>query len=408
MSTQPGLSLSSDELLEYVVAQRWSGANDREAVGLTVLDQGLLRPEQPVLVDVLVEVRYGPGTHDVFQILLGDGTPVGALADPAMARRLVELMRTGATLATLEGTIEFSASGSLLDEELSTADAHVIGVEQSNSSVVLGDRVIVKAYRRLDPGVNPELEMLQFLGSHGFENVPELAGWWTYTGTPTTATLGTAQEFASGATDGWSLALDELREAPDVFLDRLERLGQVIGGLHLVLASDSDDPAFAPEEAGPEALSLLAATMDDEIDQVFTGLPDNESVEPIAGCGDALRDLARSLAQVGSTGRMIRQHGDLHLGQLLWADGDWLVVDFEGEPARSLHERRRKRSPLRDVAGMLRSFAYAARVAELGDDTLEERARSLFLDAYLGAVQGSGILPSSVETTARLLEIFEL
>ncbi len=97
-----------------------------------------------------------------------------------MARTLIELMRSGATLPTLEGAIEFSASGSLIDEELLAADARPIGVEQSNSSVVLDERVIVKAYRRLDAGVNPELEMLQFLGSHGFENVPELAGWWTY------------------------------------------------------------------------------------------------------------------------------------------------------------------------------------------------------------------------------------
>jgi len=281
-------------------------------------------------------------------------------------------------------------------------------VEQSNSSLVLDERLIVKVYRRLGAGVNPELEMLQFLGAHGFANVPELGGWWGYTGSPTSATLGTVQRFVAGADDGWSLALAELRERPGAFLDRLERLGEVVGGMHATLARDSEDPAFAPEEAGPEALSLLAATIDDEIDQAFTHLPDVESIAPIAGCGDAVRDLARSLAEIGSTGRLIRGHGDLHLGQMLWADGDWMIVDFEGEPARALHERRRKRSPLRDVAGMLRSFAYAARAVDLDDELFEERAREVFLGAYLDVAQGAGILPGSVETTNRLLQIFEL
>jgi maltokinase len=108
---------------------------------------------------------------------------------------------------------------------------------------------------------------------------------------------------------------------------------------------------------------------------------------------------------------LIRNHGDLHLGQVLWAGGDWVVVDFEGEPARPLSERRRKRSPLRDVAGMLRSFAYAASVtggAEDGADEFEERARAAFLSGYYGAVQPAGILPRSLDETERLIRIFEL
>jgi trehalose synthase-fused probable maltokinase len=120
-----------------------------------------------------------------------------------------------------------------------------------------------------------------------------------------------------------------------------------------------------------------------------------------------VRDLLRGLASVGSVGRRIRHHGDLHLGQVLWADGDWLVIDFEGEPARSLAERRRKRSPLRDVAGMLRSFTYAASVADASHTDVEERARTEFLDAYVETMQGSGLLPPR-EATERLLQIFEL
>ena len=136
--------------------------------------------------------------------------------------------------------------------------------------------------------------------------------------------------------------------------------------------------------------------MDDEIGDVFLRLPDDDALAPIAGRGDGIRELLRGLAALGSTGRLIRNHGDLHLGQVLWAGGDWVVVDFEGEPARPLSERRRKRSPLRDVAGMLRSFAYAASVtggAEDGADEFEERARAAFLSGYYGAVQPAGILP---------------
>src|SRR5205823_596726 len=153
--------------------------------------------------------------------------------------------------------------------------------------------------------------------------------------------------------------------------------------------------------------ALLTATVDEEIDQVFLHLPDDEVVAPIAGRGDAVRELLRSLTSVGSVGRRIRHHGDLHLGQVLWARDDWLVIDFEGEPARALPERRMKHSPLRDVAGMLRSFTYAAHVAGVHTKGIEQRARAEFLEGYLAEMQGSGLLP---DTTAseRLLHIFEL
>jgi trehalose synthase-fused probable maltokinase len=187
----------------------------------------------------------------------------------------------------------------------------------------------------------------------------------------------------------------------------VRRLGQVIGRLHATLSSETEDPAFCPEEPTPESVALLTATVDEDIEQVFLHLPDDEVVAPIAGRGDAVRDLLRGLASVGSVGRRIRHHGDLHLGQVLWAEGDWLVIDFEGEPARSLPERRAKRSPLRDVAGMLRSFTYAASVAGVPHTDVEERSRAEFLEGYFEGVQGTGLLPAR-ETTERLLRVFEL
>ena len=304
-----------------------------------------------------------------------------------------------------------SSTRSALAREL--ALVRLIASEQSNSSVVFDEELILKVFRRLEPGINPELEMLRFLTEHGFPNSPRLAGWYAYAGRPLETTLGVLQQFIAGALDGWELALDELAEAPERFLERLRRLGEVTGAMHSVLGSDSADPAFCPEETSTEALGLLTATVDEEIERVFLELPEGiEALEPIAGRGEEVREQLRLLSHFGTVGRVIRHHGDLHLGQTLWADGDWVIIDFEGEPARSLPERRRKRSPMRDVAAMLRSFAYAASAVELlrgieAPPGWEERARSEFLDGYLESVD-STIVPAGREAFDKLLSVFEL
>ena len=265
--------------------------------------------------------------------------------------------------------------------------------------------------------------MLRFLTERGFPHIAALGGWYAYVGRPLEATLGILQEFVPDGLDGWELALDELSEAPERFLGRLRRLGHVTALMHNVLASESGDPNFNPEEPSPEALGLLTASIDEEIDQVFVRLPPEvDALAPIAGRGEEVRERLRERTHAGTSGRIIRHHGDYHLGQTLWAGsgleapaappGDWVILDFEGEPARSLPERRRKRSPLRDVAGMLRSFAYAASAVELlrGGITppgWEERARTEFLEAYLESVDPT-IVPSGREAFDRLLSVFEL
>jgi trehalose synthase-fused probable maltokinase len=183
--------------------------------------------------------------------------------------------------------------------------------------------------------------------------------------------------------------------------------------MHTVLGSDATEASFSAEEPSVESLGLLTATVDEEIERVFLTLPDDdERIEPIRGRGEEVREQLRLLAYAGTTGKVIRTHGDYHLGQTLWANDDWVVLDFEGEPARSVAERRRKRSPLRDVAGMLRSFAYVATAAELlrgvpAPEGWEQQARAQFLDGYLETAD-AGLLPSGPVAVERMLSVFEL
>jgi maltokinase len=411
------MTVDGHALTEYVTRQRWYGAKSRTVIHSEVLETVVIRQAEPQLTLALVELRYDTGAHDLYQLLFSGSTEEGeidGLAEEAgLARELVSAMRSGLTTQGSQGTIDFrpAENFSALGQELGTA--RLIASEQSNSSVVFDETLILKVFRRLEPGINPELEMLRFLGEHGFRNVPALGGWYEYSGGPLTATLGLLQEFVADGVDGWELALEEIVEAPERFLDRLGRLGEVTAQLHSALGADPNDPAFAPEEPSVESLALLTATVDEEIARVFLSLPeDDERIAPILGRGEEVREQLRLLTHAGTTGRVIRTHGDFHLGQTLVSGNDWVIIDFEGEPARTLAERRRKRSPLRDVAGMLRSFAYAATAAELLRDAdvpsdWEERARWRFLESYLATVDPS-LLPAGDAAIERLLAVFEL
>jgi trehalose synthase-fused probable maltokinase len=198
----------------------------------------------------------------------------------------------------------------------------------------------------------------------------------------------------------------------DGFLQNLRRLGEVTGRMHTLLGSDPSDPNFCPEQPSAESLGMLTATIDDEIQSIFLELPDdNDDLAPIRGRGEEVRERLRMWTHVGAIGRVIRHHGDFHLGQTLWDGGDWVVLDFEGEPARSLPERRRKRSPLRDVAGMLRSFAYAASASSLlrgvePPTDWEAGARAEFLEGYRSTIDPT-LVPSG-SAMDKLLAVFEL
>jgi trehalose synthase-fused probable maltokinase len=412
------MSTAFDErqLIDYVTQQRWYGAKSRAVAHAQLVESVVLRTTEPQFALALVEMRYDTGAHDIYQLLyaLRDGElEIDGLQDAQLARELVSGMRSGLTLQGAEGVIEFAPIEGFAGLGRELHDARPVGAEQSNTSIVFDDELILKVFRRLEPGINPELEMLRFLTEHGFPNIAPLGGWYAYSGGPLAATLGILQQYAADGRDGWELALDEVGDNPDAFLERLHRLGEVTGEMHTVLGSGVNDPAFVPETPSVESLGLLTATVDEEIERVFLTLPDDdERLGPIAGRGEEVREQLRMLSHAGSVGRVIRHHGDYHLGQVLWTGSDWIVIDFEGEPARSLSERRQKRSPLRDVAGMLRSFAYAAQAAPLLRDSeppaeFEQRAREEFLAGYLSEVDAS-LLPPGEEAMARLLTVFEL
>jgi maltokinase len=419
-------ALDEEKLADWLLDRRWFGSKARDVASIHVLDVVPVHDGPPALSSALVEARYPGGTHDVYQLLLGVGSNGGddaviddvrgvtvydAFADPRACELLGGLLREGAEVHGEHARVEFHWLEGV-EPPRPGADVRPIGAEQSNTSIVFDDKLVLKAFRRVEAGDNPELEMLRFLSERGFAHIAELGGWYQYEGELMDATFGVVQRFVPNARDGWELALDELEDDPERFVTRLRDLGVVIGRMHTVLASDPADPAFAPEEPSDESLALLTATIDEEIERLFLELPATEAVAPIAGHAAEVRDRLQLLSHVGARGKLIRTHGDLHLGQTMLGDDGWVVLDFEGEPARPLLERRRKRSPLRDVAGMLRSFAYAASASELQRDRpapegWEDRARESFLAGYLEAVD-SALMPPGEGPTRTMLSIFEL
>lgn len=421
------LAVSEEVLTEWISAQRWFGAKARDVAQFNVLDVVVLRREPPALALTIVEARFGAGTHELYHVPIGvrpeaEGwdrdvvctaagfTAYDGLADDEQTALLAFLLGSSTVVEDGESSVGFFWEGG--DPVGSGTPSRKMGVEQSNTSIVFNERFVLKVFRKVEPGINPELEMLRFLAGHGFEHIARLEGWFEYSGGLMNATLGVMQQFIPGALDGWRLALDALVE-PDEFFARLEELGAVTGRMHAALASDTEDPDFAPEEPSDESVSLLSATIDEQIERVFLELPDEPVLEPLAGRGPDLRDRLQMLSHIGIGGRLIRGHGDYHLGQTVLGPDGWVILDFEGEPGRPLRERRRKHSPLRDVAGMLRSISNAALAGELLFDLpvasieWESRARECFLRGYLAEID-QALLPAGKQAIEKLLSIFEL
>jgi maltokinase len=425
----PSSTIPADELAEWVVAQRWFGSKSRGFAEFNVLDAVVLDTRPALLAVLLLEARLTAGTHQLYQlpvvtraaddapaegvILSRDGAVLcDALLDARETARLGDLMARGESIERGESVIQFSWEAS--ERPRPRAAARAMGVEQSNSSIVLDDRFALKVFRRVEAGMNPELEMLHFLDAHGFAQIAPIEGSYRYHGPLLDATLGLMQRYIPHAGDGWALVVDALSDGRgEELLPLLLDLGGVTGRMHATLASAPEDPDFAPEEPSDEHVGLITATIDEQIERTFIELPELDVLAPISGRAEELRDRVSVLSHHSVGGMLIRCHGDYHLGQTVFGADGWTVLDFEGEPGRPLRERRRKRSPLRDVAGMLRSFAYASLTSELfGDGTpqpahWEARAREQFLTGYLAQVDRH-LLPVGAQATSRLVSLFEL
>lgn len=421
--------LEPGTLEPWVSTQRWFAAKARDLARVEVVDAVTLSDTEPVLVVAIVEAVFAAGTHEHYHlplllrpagtappeetIAVVDGTAISdAVTDPAAGLALGQLVlqgRVGEEATT--GSISFHHHG--VAELPLVEEVHAFAAEQSNSSIVYDGSVIMKCYRRVEAGPSPELELLHFLSRHDFAHVPELLGWFDYRGEVFETTLGIAQRFIRHGRDGWEHVVDGLLGDPDALLPDLAAFGRMVGALHTTLGSDLADPDFGREQKASGMLDLVIATIEEEIRTLFTALPEgDERFAGIIGRGSDLAALLRSNQQFDQMGAVIRVHGDLHLGQaLLTEEREWILLDFEGEPARSLRVRRRKRSPLRDVAALLRSVSYAVATARSRGadvpDSWEPAARAAILDAYFETVDRS-LLPNGERATATLLSIFEL
>ncbi len=385
------------EMTEWLPQQRWYASKSQEIAEVIVLDSGTVTGGEVQLLGI----TFTTGQHAIYQMV------------PEHGAGLAEAIATGGDIHTDHGCFAFRQAG----EGFSVAEQvslRPMGAEQSNTTIVVDERFALKVFRRLEAGINPELEMLRFLSARDFPNIAPLRGWYEYEGPAVSATLGVLQDYVTDARDGWELALAEIATDPERFLQRVTGLGEATAKLHSTLATDNEDPAFQPEEPSAESMALIRAKIDEDIEQMFLNLPhDHELLGPIASRGADVRERLAERPLLTSSGRYIRIHGDYHLGQTLARpDGSWVILDFEGEPARSVSQRRMKRSGLRDVASMLRSFAYAIATVSVVNgqpvpEDLETRARAAFLDAYIAEVDQS-LLPPGSQGIENLLGIFEL
>jgi trehalose synthase-fused probable maltokinase len=425
------------DLAQFLTRQRWFAAKTRGVDTLAVLDWAVLDPDHPLLLLLLavdgdryyvpVAVAEAAASEPALARAGGEAV-VDAHADPRFARRLLAATAAGRSVAGRRGRFRFQPTpGWPFPPEADGPPARRLGGEQSNTSVVVGD-LVLKSLRRPPPGLNPEVEITRFLTTRTtFRHVPRLAGFLEYeaTGEPP-ATLAVLQEFVPSAGDGWAHVVGALADRgaaiprrPDPLLEEVGRLGAITGGLHAALASDDGDPDFRPEPISREDVAGWKA-------EVGRDLAAPDVARRLAGvAGDATAHAAEALAALDAlpgAAVKIRVHGDYHLGQVLKTPDGFAIIDFEGEPARPLPERRRKQCALRDVAGLLRSLDYAAhavafrrpeaeRAAALAALTAwEGEARRAFLAGYHRAAAQSRapLTPARLEDLPRACAPFEL
>jgi maltose alpha-D-glucosyltransferase/alpha-amylase len=481
---------------EFLPRQRWFGGKSRQILSTTILDWGVFDEQRAALV--LLQVNYADGEPDLYLAPLGmsfgsaaeeirDNSPAAVVSSLASPQGIGVLRDGLFSENTLSALLKFLADGGEVNLEVGSVRGLPSSVlptllgetvelrgrrgsaEQSNSSILYGDKLILKLFRRQQPGLNPDNEIARYLTEHtGFRNIAPFGGSIEYNRAADNYTFAMLQGLVANEGDGWQWTLDELdryyeshasevfplneaaeipvgfealsrtilpqavRDAAGFYLDAASILGQRTGELHVALATPTEDAAFAPEPFAASDSAALRTLLMANAMQAFDALKDNLAALPddtIEAAGlvlsrrTAIFDRLRESTSVDGGGARIRIHGDYHLGQVLRTKSDFVILDFEGEPARSLEERRAKQSPLKDVAGMLRSFSYAASASLMRYTTrrpldanklgpwarLWEGAVTVeFLKAYREAAGKSSVLSTRPGVFQALLETFVL
>jgi maltose alpha-D-glucosyltransferase / alpha-amylase len=428
--------LERDVLPDYIAHRRWFGGKDEPISGVSLKRltpmpavDDLLLGEFTVTTSV-AEATYtlplgiawadgqnGPYASNLAIARVRRGRDVGLLTDgfalAPFARSVLTALRDGATVPSGEGEIRFSASPDFdLDVD---AEVEWLAAEQSNSTMVLGRNMVLKLLRKVAPGDHPDVEMVRYLSDNGYENVPPILGTVTRNESEEETLLMLAQAFVYNQGDGWQWTLN--------FLDRIAtetetetsfsnyenfaaNLGRRLASMHEVLAMPTSNTDFAPEPVTLEHADKLGGRIKGQVDKAMgqlRGATLNEAGDRDAAFlfdnRDALVDRIGTVVRQAVDRKRTRIHGDLHLGQVLVTGDDVMFIDFEGEPTRPISERRGKDLALRDVAGMMRSFDYAAAVAESrrpagtepwGEESAEAfraRAKQAFLAGYHGTAR---------------------
>ncbi|GGC25850.1 alpha-amylase [Novosphingobium marinum] len=405
--------LERDVLPAYIPHRRWFGAKD-EAIGKVSLVRATPMPavKDLLLGEVEVATKSGSACYTLPLGIAWEGDQHGPYASNlAIARvrreRYVGLLTDGFALADfarsvlsgMAGEASVESEGGALEFRKTAhfdleadAEPEWIAAEQSNSTMILGRKAVLKLLRKVAPGVHPDAEMAGYLANNGFANVPPVLGTVVRTDGADETTLMIAQAFVYNQGDGWQWtlgALERLSTETDFTFSNYENfaenLGRKLAAMHGILARPTDNADFAPEAVSAEEAKALGERIVGEFDRALSRLASTKLEEGIAADAAFLSDnrsaieaRIRKAAGAAQGKARTRIHGDLHLGQVLVTGNDVMIIDFEGEPTRPLAERRAKDLPARDIAGMVRSFDYAAAVAEeqrpAGAETWETRA----------------------------------
>lgn len=391
-------AIDSSRLPEFLRSRRWFGGKGTPIKHVHIVEQVAIRDW---LITVM-EVAYELGLPERYLAAIREDArgrlEAGFENDDELVLELLSLVREQRTIPSGGGTLrgEIVGDPALLKSLPARPKVRRIQTEQTNTSVIFDDRAILKVIRKIDRGNNPEWEMGQYLRKHGFAHTPPLLGGIVLEGA-VHSTVAVLHEFVPVEADGWSWMLGHYRSAPTLpqeVLSEVRRLGERLAEMHAVLSTPTDDPTFSPEPILREDLQRWASSIIGEMGVTIAA--GRDKVPELSKRHDSLMARVNRLAKLEPSGMKIRHHGDLHLGQTLRSRGDWLIFDFEGEPARTYAQRREKHTPLRDVAGMLRSFAYACAAVELEGAPEGDRigpTRRAFLEGYRAASRVKDLLP---------------